>query len=144
MLWPITSMADGSQSLQGVCVCSVMSLFRSPWTVADQASLTMEFSRQGYWSELFFPSPRDLLDPGIRLMSLASPALAGGFFTTVPPGKPSRAMVWLSKFPEFRQLNAVSSWAEVFLAAYLQQPLPFLVDRKKKKKTTLLCWSLCK
>ena len=61
-------MADGSQSLQGVCVCSVMSLFRSPWTVADQASLTMEFSRQGYWSELFFPSPRDLLDPGIRLM----------------------------------------------------------------------------
>ena len=86
-------MADGSQSLRGVCMCSVMSLFCSPWTVADQASLTMEFSRQEYWSELFFPSTQDLIDPGIRLMSLASPALAGGFFTTVPPGKPSKVMV---------------------------------------------------
>ena len=48
----------------------------------------MEFSRQVYWSELPFATPGDLPDPGIELESLVSPALAGGFFTTVPPGKP--------------------------------------------------------
>ena len=42
------------------------------------------FPRQEYWSELPFPSPGDLLNPRIQLMS---PALAGGFFTTEPPGK---------------------------------------------------------
>ena len=45
----------------------------------------MGFSRQEYWSGLPFPSPEDLPNPGIEL---ASPALAGGFFTTEPPGKP--------------------------------------------------------
>ena len=48
----------------------------------------MEFSRQEYWSGLLFPTLGDLPDPGIELASLASPALAGRFFTTVPPGKP--------------------------------------------------------
>ena len=55
---------------------------------AHQAPLSMEFSRQEYWSGLPFPPPEDLPDPGIKPMSLTSPALAGGFFTTVPPGKP--------------------------------------------------------
>ena len=44
----------------------------------------MGFSRQEYWSGL----PGDLPDPGVEPMSLASPALAGDFFTTEPPGKP--------------------------------------------------------
>ena len=48
------------------------------WTVACQAPLSTEFPRQGYWSRLLFPSPGDLPNPGIRLMS---PALAGDFFT---------------------------------------------------------------
>ena len=43
-----------------------------PWTVACQAPLSMGFSRQEYWSELPFPSPEDLPDPGIEL---GSPAL---------------------------------------------------------------------
>ena len=43
------------------------------------------FSRQEYWSGLLFPPPGDLPDPGIEL---ASPALAGGFFTSEPSGKP--------------------------------------------------------
>ena len=47
----------------------------------------MGFSRQEYWSGLPFPSPGDLPDPGIKP---ASPALAGRFFTTEPPGKPTR------------------------------------------------------
>ena len=57
----------------------------TPWAVAHQAPLSMEFSRQEYWSGLPFPTPGDL--PGIEPASLASPALAGGFFTTVPLGK---------------------------------------------------------
>ena len=57
-------------------------------TVAQQAPLSMEFYRQGYWSGLPFPFPGGLPNPGIKPLSLVSPALAGGFFTTVPPGKP--------------------------------------------------------
>ena len=57
------------------------------WTVARQASLSMEFSRQEYWSGLLFLLPGDLPDPGIELVP---PALAGSFFTTEPPGKPNQ------------------------------------------------------
>ena len=62
--------------------CSVTSDSATPCT--RQPPLSMEFSRQEYWSGLPFPSPRDLLDPGFKL---TSPALAGRFFTTGPPGK---------------------------------------------------------
>ena len=58
----------------------------TPWTVVCQASLFMGFPRQEYWCGLPFPSPEDLPNPGIKP---ASPALAGGFFTTEPPGKPT-------------------------------------------------------
>ena len=51
-------------------------------------SVSMEFSRQEYWSGLPFPTLGDLSDSGIKSVSLASPALADGFFTTAPPGKP--------------------------------------------------------
>ena len=53
--------------------------------VACQVPLSVGFSRQEYWSGLSFPSPGDLPDPG---MEPESSALAGGFFTTEPPGKP--------------------------------------------------------
>ena len=75
----------------------------TPWTVTHQAPVSMEFSRQEYWSRLPsptpgdvphlgieqmsalpFPTPGDLPDPGIKP---ASPALAGRFFTSEPPGK---------------------------------------------------------
>ena len=52
------------------------------WTVAHQAPLSMEFSRQEYWSGLPFPPPGDLPDQEIKPVSLTSPALAEGFFTT--------------------------------------------------------------
>ena len=55
------------------------------WTIAHQALLSMGFPRQGYWSELPFPSPGDLPAPEIKP---ASSALAGGFFTIEPPGNP--------------------------------------------------------
>ena len=53
--------------------CSVVSNSVTPWTVAHQAPLPMEFSRQEYWSGLPFPSPGNLSDPGIEP---ESPALA--------------------------------------------------------------------
>ena len=59
----------------------------NPWTVAHQAPLTMGFSRQEHWSGLPCPPPGDLPNPGIKLASSMSPALAGRFFTTVPPRK---------------------------------------------------------
>ena len=46
----------------------------------------MEFSRQEYWSGLLFATPGDFSSPGIEPASFVSPALAGGFFTTLPPG----------------------------------------------------------
>ena len=52
--------------------------------VEDQTLLSMEFSREEYWSGLLFPTPEDLPDPGIKPESLE---LTTGFFTTVPLGK---------------------------------------------------------
>ena len=60
-----------------------------PWTVDHQAPLSMEFPRQEHWSGLPFPSPGELPDLGIKLASLA---LAAGFFTTEPPGKPEPSL----------------------------------------------------
>ena len=56
--------------------------FATPWTVACWAPLSLGFSRQRYWSGLPFPHPGDLPDPGIEPVSLMSPVLSGGFFTT--------------------------------------------------------------
>ena len=62
--------------------------FATPWTVVYQALLTLGFSRQDYKSGLSFPSPEDPSNPGIEPMSSMSPAPAGRFFSTAPPGKP--------------------------------------------------------
>ena len=66
-------------------VCSVACV--TPWTVALQAPLSMEFSMKEYWRGLPFPIPRDLPNPGIKPMSLASHTLPSRFFTTAPSGK---------------------------------------------------------
>ena len=71
----------------GRSVVSCVRLLVTLWTVAHQAPLSMGISRQEYWSELPSPTPGDLPDPGIEHESLVSPVLAGGFFTTEPPGK---------------------------------------------------------
>ena len=72
-----------------VCVCTSCAqslrrvhLFAIPWTACPPSSSSMEFSRQEYWSGLPFPPPGDLPRPEIELKSLASPTLAGRFFTT--------------------------------------------------------------
>jgi len=64
---------------------SHVQLFVTLWTKARQVPLSMEFSRQEYWSGLPFPTPGNLPNLGIKPTSPASPALAGEFFTTEPP-----------------------------------------------------------
>ena len=60
-------------------------LFVTLWTIACQAPLSLGFFRQEYWRGLPSPPPGDLPNPGIEPMSLTSPALAAGFFTTSAP-----------------------------------------------------------
>ena len=84
---------------------SYVRFFATPLTVAHQTPLSMEFSRQEYWSGVLFSTPGDLPNSGIKppflvsLVSCIKPpflisphqcicALAGRFFTTEPPGKP--------------------------------------------------------
>ena len=70
-----------------IVVLSRVQHFETPWTIAGQDPLSVELSRQEYWSGLPFPPPGDLSDPGIEPASLVSPTLAGRFLTTEPPGK---------------------------------------------------------
>ena len=71
------------------CVLSCLKLCDA-MDCTHQSPLSMEFSRQKYWSRLPFPTLGDLPNPRIEPESLVFPAWAGGFFffTTVPPGKP--------------------------------------------------------
>ena len=65
-------------------VVSHVRLFVTPWTIAYQTPLSMEFSRQGYWSGLPFLFPRDLPNPGIES---GSPSLQADSSLFEPPGK---------------------------------------------------------
>ena len=67
--------------VQGLTLCN-------PWIITCQAPLSMELSRQEYWSGLPFPPPDDLPNPGMKPASPESPILAGVLFTAEPPGKP--------------------------------------------------------
>ena len=78
------------------CSCVITQLsdsFAAPWTAACQALLSMGFPRQEYLSEVPFSSPGALLSPGINS---TFPALAGGFFTTEPFGKPLLEVLFIN------------------------------------------------
>ena len=74
----------------GMHACSVVSDSATPWTVALQAPLFIEFSRQEYWSGLPFPSPGDLSHPGIEP---ASPTLEADSLPSESPGKYERGVL---------------------------------------------------
>ena len=78
--------------------------FVTPRTEACPTPLSMGFPRQEYLSGLPFPSPRDLPYPGIEPISLVSPALAGGFFTTKPPKKP---ILYIKSTKTFRKETSI-------------------------------------
>ena len=100
--------------------------FGIQWPVASQAALSMGLPRQEGWSELPFPSPGDLPDPGIKLVFLTSLALAGRF-TTEPPGKPSSTTCY--------------NYLYLTLILLLKYCLQFLSSWGKKSfPKTILCW----
>ena len=68
---------------------SCIQLSVTPWTVAYQAPLSMEFSRQEYWSGLPFPPPGNLPNPGNEPTSPASPAMQVDSLPAEPPRKPT-------------------------------------------------------
>ena len=82
LIWAKTRVKASSQD--GLVLSHVW-LFASAWTAAHQAPLSVEFSRQEYWSGLPCPSPGDLPDPGIKPIS---PVLQTDSLPTEPPGKP--------------------------------------------------------
>ena len=96
-------------------------LFVTPQTIAHQVPLSVGFPRQEYWSGLPFSTPGDLPDPAIEPESLVSPALAGRFFATMPPGKPgndigklinkvSCPMFLAQRMQEWRKPKSLPSW----------------------------------
>ena len=87
-------------------------LFGTLWTVAYQASPSMGFSRQEYWSGLPFPSPEDLPDPGIEP---GSPALEADALTPETPGKPQNLALRCAVFYWGR------GWGAVFLTVLLEK-----------------------
>ena len=104
LTWLICSLPKRSSCM--LSHFSHVQFFVTLWTVAHQASLSMEFSRQEYWSGFSCPPPRDFPDSGIkpeslmfhalagRFFSIASlmfPALAGGFFSTSTWEAPKRS-----------------------------------------------------
>ena len=97
-----------------------MSDSATPWTVAQQAPLSMGFSRQEYWSGLPFPSPGDLPDPGIEPRS---PTLQADALISEPPGKPKLSC----------SLSRVRLFATPWTVAY-QAPVSMGFSRQE-------CWS---
>ena len=96
-----------------MCLFCHIWLFSTPWTVAHQAPLFMEFSRQEYWSGLPLPTP-DLPDPRIKPTSLVSLALAGGFCTPIQTKKflKKKKKDWLSLYrkKKRRWLDKMIGW----------------------------------
>ena len=84
-----TKLIPSRTACMHVCMLCHVWLFVTPWTVACHDPLSMEFSRQEYWSEFAISFSRGSSWPRDRTWSLESSALAGWFFTTEPIGSPS-------------------------------------------------------
>ena len=93
--------------------CSVLSNSATPGTRARQAPLSMEFSRQEYWSGLPCPSPGNLLDPGTKH---ESPALQADSLLSSTPGKPQRVCNYNQLINVTQKFRCVSSMSLSCLA----------------------------
>ena len=92
-------------------VLSRVWLFVTPWTIACQASPSMGFSRQVYWSGLPFPFPGDLTDPGIKP---ESPALQADSLPSEPPWKPTT-----HNLIQIKPASKVFHWVEIAIIHWL-------------------------
>ena len=131
-------------------------LFSTPWTVAHQTPLSMEFSRQEYWSRLPFTSQGDFPDPGTESKSLEFPALAGRFFTIAPSGKTQNVYMFtynLGMYPKSAhiQTKILHLWEKIFVkdvsdkrlaAKNIQRMFQNSTVKKKNKKVNMgqTCW----
>ena len=95
------------------CVLSHVWLFATPWTIARQAPLSMEFFRQEYCSGLPCPLPGHLPSPGINPTSLTSPALASRFFTTSTTWKANVFLKGKSNFRNTFGPKATDKWLRI-------------------------------
>ena len=124
-IWCFASFIS-SRNQVGTChVLSCICFFVILWTVARQAPLSMEFSRQEYWSGLPFPPPGDLSNPATEPESLSCPALAGRFFTTEPPVNWNLLLI-------INMFNAIFRNAHVFISHILVIKL-ILLERESKR-----------
>ena len=101
---------------------SHVQFFATPWTVAHQALLSMEFSKQECWSGLPFLPPGDLPKPGIEP---ASPAVVGRFFTTEPPGKPSQALLFILMPVSLYEIVSSVTARPITRLVYTPPPTPY-------------------
>ena len=105
----------------------------TPWTVTRQAPLSMGFSSQEHWSKSSVPSPGNLPNIGIQPVSLASPALAGGFFTTSASWEALILRAYTSHLGSI--ILSEISWSEkdrYYMICYLH------VESKKKKNDKIV------
>ena len=110
----LDSLGSMPNKVLGCCHSVLPNSFLTTWTIAHQALLSIGFPRQEDCSGLPFPSPGDFHDPRIKPMS---PALAGRFFTTVPPGKPLHMISYLL----LTILSSRSTWPH-FISEEIEAP----------------------
>ena len=114
--------------------------FATPWTTACQAPLSRGFPRQEYWSGLPFRTPDYLPQPGIELMS---PALAGEFFITEPPGKPKSNYTPVTKFLKIKnkiQCIPVHSYCTCFIHNKKNNKIQTTVTSQQKPRFRQAEW----
>ena len=110
-----------------MCMLSHFSHVRlcvTPWTITHWVPLSVRFSRQECWSGLPCHPPGGLPDPGIEPASLRSPALAGGFFTTRPLGKPKTHTIYSqikSWFPFICHVVITRSFSPIIRVFYSEK-----------------------
>ena len=146
-------MLNGQQrrtEFQSACVCvhvlscfSRVWLFATLWTVVRQAPLSMEFSRQEYWSVFSCPPPGDLPNPGIEPVS---PALTGRLFTTsttweTPPTSIQHFKMSTGILDTWNLVKWYHGWRSlsIKLSAMMECHIPELVNRVDSKSRELLC-----
>ena len=113
---------------------SGVQLFTPPWTAARQASLSLEFSRQEYWSGLPFSTPGDLPDPGIEAMSPAPPAWQTDSLPLAPPGKPIiDNRNWFLTVPASASLRSGCQCGQVLVRTSFSL-YPHLVESKERRQ----------
>ena len=124
--------------------------FATPWTIAHQVPLSTAFPKQECWSGLPFPSPGDLPNPRIKLRS---PALAGKFFTTEPPGESWNNIYTMELYLYYLGLEgnpaiwnntnewiwrAYAKWKKSDRGRQMLHGITYMWNLKKKKKKKII------